>query len=209
MGGADHVLDNTVVLVARPQSERGEYEPMLPAEWDVRTVAPGESVRSLFPRVDLIVCTDQALVGRTEEELTERAARAVGEPIVGLRTTGEGFPELSPAVTIDPPIDGDQLQETLQTLRIRSAYDDAIREYYSLVDCVSTMETNRSGRLLSADPVYQQVQDARQTQHKRVEELRDRLLDRGADAAFTPLNAGTEPATAPIELPDELSDQTD
>lgn len=194
--GADHVLKETVVLVVRPRESRGKYEPMIPDEWDVRTATPGESVRSLFPRIDLICLTDRALVGRTRDQIAERSGRADGEPVFGIVTGGEGFGELSPDATVDSAADGDQFRGKLRTLRVRSAYDDAIREYYTLVDCVSAMETNRSPSALSEDPVYERVQNARKAQHERVEALRDRLLERGADVAFDPVGPGIDPASS-------------
>ena len=183
-----------------PRAQHDKYEPMLPDDWRLRTATPGESVRSLLPQVNVIVCADEAAVGRTKEQLVERTTRAAAEPIVGVQTGGDGFSTLSPTVVVEPPIAGDELRETLQTLRIRSAYDDAIREYYSLVDCMSAMETNRSGQRLDDDPVYQRIQGARKRQRERVETLRDLLIEHNPDAAFTPLDASiTEPA--PPERP--------
>lgn len=189
VGGVDHVLQETVVLVVRTRESRGRFEPMVPDEWDVRTATPGKSVRGLLPRADLVVVTDSALVGGTEEAIAERAGRTDGEPVVGIVDEGEGFPDFTPAKTVRPPLEEDCFRGQLRTLRIRNAYDDAIREYYSLVDCVSAMETNRSPAALEEDPVYERVQAARTAQRDRVEALRDRLLDRGADVAFAPVDA--------------------
>lgn len=205
VGGADRLLTETVVLVVRPRESRGQYEPMIPDEWDVRTATPGESVRSLFPRIDLICLTDRALVGRTRDQVAERAARADGEPVFGIVTGGDGFGEVSPDVSVDSSVGDDEFQARLRTLRIRSAYDDAIREYYSLVDCIAAMETNRSTSALQEDPVYERVQSARTAQHDRVEGLRDRLLERGADVAFAPVDIAPDsgqPRSAPGSVPE-------
>jgi hypothetical protein len=183
--GRVHILSETNVLVcARPdRSER--YESWLPQEWDVTSTCVLEAVGSIVADSDLLVVTDRALQGDLGEALAQRPRRREEEAMLGM-ILDEGFEHVQPNAELTAHPGRETFETTARRLRTRSAYDAALREYYSLVDCLSAMEANRASSMLADDPVYERVVEAEEIQTDRVESLRDRLLEFGDDVAFTP-----------------------
>jgi len=183
VGRVHRILSATSVLVCAASARSDRYETWLLEEWDVTCTRVPEDVRSLVPDVDLLVVTDRTLRGELGDLLSERPRRREEEAMLGI-VTGDGFDRVDPDAELTAPPDPDTFTRTARQLRTRSAYDAALREYYSLVDCLSAMEANRAASILEDDPVYEQVLEAEESQTDRVEALRDGLLQFGDDVAF-------------------------
>jgi hypothetical protein len=183
VGEAHRILSETNVLLCAGPERADRYEAWLFDDWNISRVRTAEALRSALADIDLLVATDRTLRDGLDEVFAQRPRRREEEALLGI-VVDDGFQHVDPDATLAVPLDEDEFVTTARRLRIRSAYDASLREYYSLVDCLSAMETNRASAVLENDPVYERVNQAEQIQTDRVETLRNRLLELGDDVAF-------------------------
>lgn len=183
VGEAHRILSETNVLICAAPERADRYETWLFDDWNISRVQTAEALRSALADSDLLVATDRALKDGLDDVFAQRPRRREEEALLGIEID-DGFHHVDPDAILTVPLDEGQFASTSRRLRIRSAYDASLREYYSLVDCLSAMETNRASSVLEDDPVYERVNQAEQIQTDRVETLRNQLLELGDDVAF-------------------------
>jgi hypothetical protein len=183
VGEVHRILSKTNVLICAGPERTDRYESWLFDDWNITSVRTAEELQSALADSDLLVATDRTLRNGLDEVFAQRPRRREEEALLGV-TLDDGFNHVEPDATLVAPVDEAQFRTTARRLRIRSAYDASLREYYSLVDCLSAMETNRASSILEDDPVYERVNQAERIQTDRVETLRNHLLELGDDVAF-------------------------
>jgi two-component system response regulator AdeR len=166
--------ETPVVLIVEDEPDVAEtYNLWLADEYDVRMAESGdEGLAELDDEVD-VVLLDRMMPGLSGDEVLERIRERDLDCRVAMVTAVEpdfDILEMGFDAYLCKPIRSQQLHETVENLLERSAYDDLLQEYYSLVEKQATLEATKSSAELSDNEEYLELRE-------RVEELEGGLSD--------------------------------
>lgn len=165
--------DRTRVLVVEDDARTaGQYVLWMPDHWSVAVVETGEAALSAVdPGTDVVVVggepSDQSAY-RLLRRLRSRGYECqtllvgMGDPDVG----DHGADELLPT-----PVDEDSFRETLGRLADRVAYDERLKEYYSLVSKKAVMEARRSPSELEDSEDYARLVERTREMNDNLDEM--------------------------------------
>ncbi|MFB6201434.1 MAG: response regulator [Halorhabdus sp.] len=164
--------DPPVVLIVEDEPDVAEtYNLWLQDEYEVRIAGNGsEALDMLDDRVD-VVLLDRMMPGLSGDEVLERIRDSDSDCRVAMVTAVEpdfDILEMGFDSYLTKPIRSNELHETVENLLERSAYDDLLQRYYSLVEKQATLEATKSSAELAESDEYQGLSD-------RVEELKGEL----------------------------------
>ncbi|PSP32156.1 DNA-binding protein [Halobacteriales archaeon QH_10_67_22] len=163
-----------VVLIVEDEPDVAEtYNLWLASDYDVRMAHDGdEGLDELDETVD-VVLLDRMMPGLSGDEVLQQIRDRGFDCRVAMVTAVEpdfDILEMGFDAYLCKPIKSDQLYETVSNLLDRSAYDDLLQEYYSLVEKRATLEATKSSAELEDNEEYVELRD-------RIETLRDDLSD--------------------------------
>ncbi|WP_459191307.1 HalX domain-containing protein [Halosimplex sp. J119] len=166
--------DTPVVLIVEDEPDVAEtYNLWLDEEYEVRMARSGdEGLAQLDDAVD-VVLLDRMMPGLSGDEVLKRIRERELECRVAMVTAVEpdfDILEMGFDAYLCKPIRSEQLHETVENLLERSAYDDLLQEYYSLVEKQATLEATKSGTELNDNDEYAQLQE-------RIETVQDDLSE--------------------------------
>jgi len=160
------------VLVVDDEEDLAEaYGTWLEADYDVTVVTDGETALEAIAEDFDVVLLDRRMPGLSGDEVLD----AIRERDLGCR--------VAMVTAIDPefdvirmgfdayltkPVSSTELRETVERLLDRGELDDALQEYYSLVEKQATLEARKEPAKLDASEEYKQLK-------KRRERYRERL----------------------------------
>jgi DNA-binding response OmpR family regulator len=163
-----------VVLIVEDEPDVAEtYNLWLASDYEVRMAHDGdEGLDELDETVD-VVLLDRMMPGLSGDEVLQQIRDRGFDCRVAMVTAVEpdfDILEMGFDAYLCKPIKSDQLYETVSNLLDRSAYDDLLQEYYSLVEKRATLEATKSSAELEDNEEYVELRD-------RIETLRDDLSD--------------------------------
>ena len=163
-----------VVLIVEDEPDVAEtYNLWLASDYEVRMAHDGdEGLDELDETVD-VVLLDRMMPGLSGDEVLQQIRDRGFNCRVAMVTAVEpdfDILEMGFDAYLCKPIKSDQLYETVSNLLDRSAYDDLLQEYYSLVEKRATLEATKSSAELEDNEEYVELRD-------RIETLRDDLSD--------------------------------
>jgi len=163
-----------VVLIVEDEPDVAEtYNLWLASDYEVRMAHDGdEGLDELDETVD-VVLLDRMMPGLSGDEVLQQIRDRGFDCRVAMVTAVEpdfDILEMGFDAYLCKPIKSDQLYETVSNLLDRSAYDDLLQEYYSLVEKRATLEATMSSAELEDNEEYVELRD-------RIETLRDDLSD--------------------------------
>jgi DNA-binding response OmpR family regulator len=166
--------DRPVVLIVEDEPDVAEtYRLWLDGEYVVRMAHSGdEGLDELDESVD-VVLLDRMMPGLSGDEVLERIRDRELDCRVAMVTAVEpdfDILEMGFDAYLCKPIKSDQLYETVENLIGRSAYDDLLQEYYSLVEKQATLEAAKSDAELTDKEEYVAVTE-------RIDELQGDLSE--------------------------------
>jgi len=166
--------DRPVVLIVEDEPDVAEtYKLWLRDEYEVRMAQNGdEGLSALEPDVD-VVLLDRMMPGLSGDEVLEQIRERDLECRVSMVTAVEpdfDILEMGFDAYLSKPIRSEELHETVENLLERSAYDDLLQRYYSLVEKRATLEATKSNPELSESDEYGELQE-------RIGELKTELSD--------------------------------
>ena len=162
-----------VLVVDDDEALTDVYAEWLSERYAVRTATTGEAaLGQLDDGVD-VVLLDRRMPGLSGEDVLDRIRRAEYDcrvaMVTGVRPDADvvelGFDEY-----LLKPVDREDLQDVVDTLLDRSAYDDRLQELYALASKRALLESEAEDGDLELDESYQEVV-------ARTQELRDRIDD--------------------------------
>jgi DNA-binding response OmpR family regulator len=160
-----------VLVVDDDEALTDVYAAWLSEQYDVDTATDGEAaLNTLGEEVD-VVLLDRRMPGLSGEEVLDRIRRAEYNcrvaMVTGVRPNTDvielGFDEY-----LVKPVDQDELQDVVDTLLDRSAYDDHLQELYALTSKRALLESEAENGNLELDGQLNELDD-------RIEQLRDRI----------------------------------
>ncbi len=166
--------ETPVVLIVEDEPDVAEtYNLWLADDYEVRMAGSGdEGLAELDDEVD-VVLLDRMMPGLSGDEVLERIRERGLDCRVAMVTAVEpdfDILEMGFDAYLCKPIRSQQLHETVENLLDRSAYDDLLQEYYSLVEKQATLEATKSSAELADNEEYLELRE-------RVEELESELSD--------------------------------
>jgi DNA-binding response OmpR family regulator len=150
--------DKSVVLIVEDEPDVAEtYNLWLADRYEVRMAQSGdEGLEKLDDRVD-VVLLDRMMPGLSGDEVLDRIRERRLDCRVAMVTAVEpdfDILDMGFDAYLSKPIKSEQLHETVSNLLDRSAYDDALQEYYSLVEKQVTLEATKSSAELAESEEY-------------------------------------------------------
>jgi len=166
--------DTPVVLIVEDEPDVAEtYRLWLDGDYDVRMTHSGdEGLDELDGGVD-VVLLDRMMPGLSGDEVLARIRAGDSACRVAMVTAVEpdfDVLEMGFDAYLCKPVKSDQLFETVENLLERSAYDDLLQEYYSLVEKRTTLEATKSSTELAGNEEYERLEG-------RVDELESDLSE--------------------------------
>lgn len=167
--------DRTRVLVVEDDARRaGQYALWMPDHWSASVVETGEEALSAVdPGTDVVVVggepPDQSayrLLRRLRSRGYECQTLLVGMEEPDLEFADHGADEL-----LSTPVDESSFQSTLRRLADRVAYDERLKEYYSLVSKKAVMEARRSPAELADSEEYDRLVERTQEMNDSLDEM--------------------------------------
>jgi DNA-binding response OmpR family regulator len=153
--------DSPLVLVVEDERDLSElYRMWLQESYRVRMARNGRAaLDELGEDVD-IVLLDRRMPDFSGDEVLDRIRDEEYECRVAMVTAVEpdfdiiemGFDDY-----LVKPVRRDELQETVESLRSRSTYDDQLREYFALASKRAALEAQKSERELAESESYAQL----------------------------------------------------
>jgi DNA-binding response OmpR family regulator len=86
---------------------------------------------------------------------------------------------------LSKPISEEDLTAVVDRLHRRSAYDDAIQDYFSLVSKQATLEAEKQPEQLAGNEEYAKLVDKIEARREELDSLTDQLDEADVDAFFT------------------------
>ena len=166
-----------VLVVDDDEALTDVYAAWLSSQYEVETATTGEvALNTLDEDVD-VVLLDRRMPGLSGEEVLDRIRTAEYNcrvaMVTGVRPDTDvvelGFDEY-----LIKPVDQNDLQEVVDTLVDRSAYDDHLQELYSLMSKRALLESEARDGDVQLDDSYDTLVD-------RIGQLRDRIDDTVTD----------------------------
>ncbi|QPV62356.1 response regulator transcription factor [Halosimplex litoreum] len=166
--------ETPVVLIVEDEPDVAEtYNLWLADDYAVRMAGSGdEGLAELDDEVD-VVLLDRMMPGLSGDEVLARIRERELDCRVAMVTAVEpdfDILEMGFDAYLCKPIRSQQLHETVENLLERSAYDDMLQEYYSLVEKQATLEATKSSAELADNEEYLGLRE-------RVDELQEDLSD--------------------------------
>jgi len=166
--------ETPVVLIVEDEPDVAEtYNLWLADDYEVRKAGSGdEGLAELDDEVD-VVLLDRMMPGLSGDEVLERIRERGLDCRVAMVTAVEpdfDILEMGFDAYLCKPIRSQQLHETVENLLERSAYDDMLQEYYSLVEKQATLEATKGSAELADNEEYLELRE-------RVVELKEDLSD--------------------------------
>jgi DNA-binding response OmpR family regulator len=166
--------ETPVVLIVEDEPDVAEtYNLWLADDYAVRMAGSGdEGLAELDDEVD-VVLLDRMMPGLSGDEVLARIRERELDCRVAMVTAVEpdfDILEMGFDAYLCKPIRSQQLHETVENLLERSAYDDMLQEYYSLVEKQATLEATKSSAELADNEEYLGLRE-------RVDELQEGLSD--------------------------------
>ncbi|ELZ25486.1 HoxA-like transcriptional regulator [Halosimplex carlsbadense 2-9-1] len=164
--------ETPVVLIVEDEPDVAEtYNLWLADDYEVRMAGSGdEGLAELDDEVD-VVLLDRMMPGLSGDEVLARIRERELDCRVAMVTAVEpdfDILEMGFDAYLCKPIRSQQLHETVENLLERSAYDDMLQEYYSLVEKQATLEATKSSAELADNGEYLELRE-------RVDELEEDL----------------------------------
>ena len=164
--------DEPVVLVVDDERELADlYAEWLEERWTVKTANDvDEAIERLGSDID-IALVDRRMPERSGDEFLEYVEDTDYDLRVGMVTAVTpdfdivemGFDEY-----VVKPVDREELHELVETLLLRSAYDETLRELYELVSKRASLESCKPESELEESERYAEL-------NRRIEKLRSEL----------------------------------
>lgn len=164
--------DNPLVLVVEDESDLADlYAAWLQGEYRVRTAYGGkEALDQLDDEVD-VVLLDRRMPGLSGDEVLEAVRGRNIDCRVAMVTAVEpdfdivamGFDDY-----LVKPVSRDALRETVDSLELRSSYDDDVQEMFALASKKALLESEKTESELSGNEEYEKLSE-------RLQELRENL----------------------------------
>jgi len=155
------VSERPTVLVIDDEPDLADlYAAWLTDEYEVRTAYGGdEALDGMDEDVD-VALIDRLMPDLSGDEVLDRVREAGYNCRVAMVTAVEpdfdiiemGFDDY-----LVKPVRRDELQEAVEGLLSRSAYDAQMREYYALVSKRAALESQKSERELTENPAYSEL----------------------------------------------------
>ncbi|PSP86522.1 DNA-binding protein [Halobacteriales archaeon QS_1_68_17] len=161
-----------VVLIVEDEPDVAEtYNLWLADSYEVRLAEDGdEGLELLDDDVD-VVLLDRMMPGLSGDEVLERIREGEYDCRVAMVTAVEpdfDIMEMGFDAYLNKPIRSDELHETVESLLERSAYDDLLQDYYSLIEKQATLETTKSNAELAENEEFVRLEE-------QIQRLRDEL----------------------------------
>lgn len=172
-----------LLVVADDPDRLRRFSAWVPDQWAVGTARDGRAaLRAVDEDVDVVV-TCLELPDRSGESLI-RAIHNYGYEcqIVALSEAEEAVPLADDTVTA--PVGREEFESALRRAGDRVAYDERLREYYSLVSKRATMEARNSPAELAESEEYDRVTERARQLRGRVDELLEEASGDGFDRVF-------------------------
>ncbi len=166
--------DDPVVLIVEDEPDVAEtYRLWLEDDYEVRMAQNGdEGLEQLDGGVD-VVLLDRMMPGLSGDEVLQHIRDDELECRVAMVTAVEpdfDILEMGFDAYLSKPIKSEQLQDTVQNLLERSAYDSLLQEYYSLVEKQATLEATKNRAELAESAEYNRLKSD-------IDSLRDELSE--------------------------------
>jgi DNA-binding response OmpR family regulator len=177
-----------VVLVVEDDQELLELNARrLQGQYEVRTAADGEAaLETMSDAVDVVVL-DRRMPGLSGDELLD-AIRSRGYECRVTMLTGVdpdydiidmGFDDY-----LIKPVTREELLSTVDSLLARSAYDDAIQEYFSLAAKRASLEVTKSETELQESTEFDELTDRVEAVRTEADEIVTDLEDESVERLF-------------------------
>jgi DNA-binding response OmpR family regulator len=169
-----------VLVVDDDEALTDVYAAWLSTQYEVTTATTGESaLNNLSEQVD-VVLLDRRMPGLSGEAVLDQIRSAEYDcrvaMVTGVRPSSDviqmGFDEY-----LIKPVDQDELQDVVDTLVDRSAYDDHLQELYALTSKRALLESEADRGDVELDASYEQLVE-------RIQELRERVDETMTDFGF-------------------------
>lgn len=151
----------TVLLVEDERDLADTYAAWLSGRYDVRTAYDGERALELLDGVD-VVLLDRRLPGMTGDEVLDAIRDHEAGHQVAMVTAVEpdvDVLELGFDDYLVKPVSREDLQDVIERLARRVAYDEAVQRHFALVSKLAALETYRSEDELQASEEYARLQE--------------------------------------------------
>ncbi len=166
--------DPPVVLIVEDEPDVAEtYRLWLEADYEVRMAQDGDEGLELLDESVDVVLLDRMMPGLSGDEVLERIReRDLGCRVSMVTAVEPDFDilEMGFDAYLSKPIRSEELHETVENLLERSAYDDLLQRYYSLVEKRATLEATKSNAELAESDEYESLK-------AEIEEMRGELSD--------------------------------
>jgi DNA-binding response OmpR family regulator len=153
--------DTPTVLVVDDERDLADlYAAWLEADYRVRTAYGGDEAMAALDETVDVALIDRLMPAVSGDEVLEHVRREAYACRVSMVTAVEpdfdiiemGFDDY-----LVKPVRRDELQETVESLRSRSTYDDQLREYFALASKRAALEAQKSERELAESESYAQL----------------------------------------------------
>ena len=154
--------DTTILLVDDDPQVLELFRRRLAEAYDVRTASSGdEALQRIDDEVEAVLL-DRRMPGPSGAEVLERL-RASGyeQPVAMVTAVDPDFDVIEMGFDdyVVKPVTAAELHDLVESLLLRRAYDDVLREYFALASKVSALRASKPPERLSANPEYTQAID--------------------------------------------------
>lgn len=181
-----------VVLIVDDESDVADaYAELLSETYETRVAYGGkQAIEKYDPSVD-VVLLDRRMPDMSGDEVLERIREMGGDSRVAMVTAVDpsfdviemGFDEY-----LVKPVSTEELDEAIQTLMKRSAYEAEVQLYFSLVTKKARLEAEKSAGELAANDDYQAMLDEISEIQAELDEAVGELTMEDYAVAFRDLN---------------------
>jgi DNA-binding response OmpR family regulator len=153
--------DQPTVLVVDDEGDLADlYAAWLADDYDVLTAYGGQDAIEELDETVEVALIDRLMPDMSGDEVLKRLREEGYDARVAMVTAVEpdfdiiemGFDDY-----LVKPVRRDELQETVESLRSRSTYDDQLREYFALASKRAALEAQKSERELAESESYAQL----------------------------------------------------
>ena len=184
--------DTPTILVVDDERDLADlYTAWLSEKYDVRTAYGGEEAIEMVDESADVALVDRLMPQTSGSDVVEHIRREGYDCGVSMVTAVEpdfdiiemGFDEY-----IVKPVERERLSEIVETLLSRSAYDDKLREMFSVASKVAALKTQKTPQELEQSDSYQELTARLNELREEVDRTADRLTERDFEVELRQLN---------------------